>query len=152
MTQTCAFVDLQAQPTLVVRTRASVDRLPEVLGPAWGAIMAHAGAAGAQPVDAPFAAFHNSDMTDLDVEVGMTFDRALPGAGDVQPGGISAGRAAECVHVGPYAQLHTTYRALEAWIDAQGLKPTGPAYEFYVDDPGATPEAELRTRVVIPVG
>lgn len=151
MAQTCELVDLQARPTLVVRTRASVERLPEVLGPAWGAIMAYAGGAGAQPVDPPFVAYHNTDMADLDVEVGMTFDQALPGEGDVRPGGISAGRAAECIHVGPYTELRRTYEALEAWIDENGLQPSGPAYEFYLDDPGDTPEAELRTRVVLPV-
>lgn len=151
MAQSCELVDLEARPTLVVRTRSSVERLPEVLGPAWGAIMAHAGPAGAQPSDAPFVAYHNMDRDDLDVEVGMTFGQVLPGEGDVRPGGISAGRAVQCVHVGPYAELRSTYRAVEAWIARHELEPAGPAYEFYLDDPGETPEAELRTRVVLPV-
>jgi effector-binding domain-containing protein len=151
MAYTCELVDLRAQPALVVRTRTSVERLPEVLGPAWGAIMAIAGKAGAQPTDPPFVAYHNTDMQDLDVEIGMSFAQVVPGEGDVQAGGIAARRAVECVHVGPYAELHAAYRALEAWMAQHGLQPDGPAYEFYLNDPGETAATELRTRVVMPV-
>lgn len=98
MEASCELVERQATPTLVVRTRASVERLPEVLGPAWGSNMAVAAAAGAEPTDAPFAAFYDGDMHDLDVEVGSTVARPLAGEGDVQPGDIPAGRAVACVH------------------------------------------------------
>ena len=151
MDNSCELVEQQATPTLVVRTRTSVDRLPEVLGPSWGAIMAVAAAAGAQPTDAPFVAFHNADRQDLDVEIGFTFARPLTGEGDVQPGDIPAGRAVQCVHVGPFDQLRTTYRAIEAWMAERDLTSAGPAYEYYLDDPAETAPAEVRTRVVRPV-
>jgi effector-binding domain-containing protein len=151
MAHTFELVELQAQPTLVVRTRTSVERLPEVLGPTWGAIMAQAAGVGARPVGPPFVAYHNTDMQDLDVEVGMTFEQVVPGNGDVQPSGIPAVRAAAGIHVGPYAELGGTYRALEAWIAERGLAHAGPAYEFYLDDPAETPEPELQTRIVLPV-
>ncbi len=149
MDYTCELVDLHAQPTLVVRTRSSVEKLPEVLGPAWGAIMACAGKVGAEPTDPPFVAYHNTDMQDLDVEIGMVFDQVLPGEGDVHAHAIPASRAAECIHVGPYAELHAAYRALEAWMADHGHQAGGPAYEFYLNDPGETDAAELRTRVVM---
>ncbi len=151
MDYSCELVELHAQPTLVVRTRSSVERLPEVLGPAWGAIMACAGKAGAQPTEPPFVAYHNTDMQDLDVEIGMVFAQVVPGEGDVRAHAIPAIRAVECVHVGPYAELHAAYRALEAWMAEHGFQPGGPAYEFYVDDPGEVAESELRTRVLRPV-
>jgi hypothetical protein len=53
VTDLCELIDLQAQPTLVVRTRAPVARLPHVLGRAWGAIMARAARAGAEPSSPP---------------------------------------------------------------------------------------------------
>lgn len=151
MTLECEVVDLQAQPTLVVRARAAVERLPEVLGPAWAAILGHAGQAGAEPNSAPFVAYHNMDMKDLDLEIGFTFPRPLAGDENVQAGEVPAGKAAQCVHVGPYDQLRTTYQALEAWMSERGLKHAGPAYEYYLDDPQATPPGQLRTRVVLPV-
>ena len=125
--------------------------MPKVLGPAWGKVLAHSGTSGAAPSDAPFVAYHNWDTTDLDVEIGFTFERPLEGAGEVHAGEIGAGRAAQCIHEGPYARLRSTYQALEAWMQERGLEPTGPAYEFYLNDPQDTPEGELETRVVMPV-
>lgn len=61
MTYQCVLVERQARPTLSVRTRAAVERLPQVLGPAWGQVMACAGKAGAMPSDAPFVAYHGMD-------------------------------------------------------------------------------------------
>lgn len=80
MAYQCELVEQQARPTLAVRTRSAVERLPQVLGPAWGQVMACAGKAGATPSDAPYVAYHNMDMQDLDLEVGCTF--AQPQAGE----------------------------------------------------------------------
>lgn len=146
------LVDLPARPTLVVRTRAPIERLPQALGPAWGAVMACAGKAGALPVDAQFVAYHNMDMRDLDLEIGFVFERPLAGDGDVVAGEIPAGKAVQCIHVGPYDQLGATYRALEAWMAERGLQHAGPAFEYYLDDPQDTAPAELRTLVVLPMG
>lgn len=151
MEQRCELVDLVERPTLAVRTRTALERLPEVLGPAWGNVMAHAGKTGDAPSDAPFVAYHSWDSSDLDVEIGFTFVRPLEGDGEVQAGAIPEGRAAQCIHVGPYDRLRSTYQALEAWMQEHGLEPGGPAYEFYLNDPQGTPEGELQTRVVVPV-
>jgi effector-binding domain-containing protein len=145
------LIDQAAQPTLVVRRRAAVEQLPRVLGPAWGAVMACAGKVGAAPAEAPFAAFHNTDMQDLDVEIGFAFDRPLQGEGEVQASEIPAGRAVQCMHVGPFQQLGATYAAMHAWMAQQGLQHAGPSYEHYLDDPADTPMERVRTRVVIPV-
>lgn len=149
MAYTCELVRLHAKPTLVVRTRTSVERLPEVLGPAWGAVMACAVRVGAEPTDAPFVAYHNADMQDLDVEIGMAFAQVLPGEDEVRAHAIPASRAVACVHVGPYAELRAAYQALEAWMVDHGFQRGGPAYEFYLDDPAETAATDLRTRVVM---
>lgn len=144
-------VEQAQQPTLVVRTRASVDRIPEVLGPAWGSILACAGKAGAAPCGPPFVAYRNMNMQDLDLEIGLPFAQALAGEGDVRSAEIPAGRAVATVHVGPYDQLRAAYEAMEAWMAEHGHEPAGPAYEHYLSDPQETPEAELRTRILMPV-
>ena len=149
MAYTCELVDWQAQPALVVRTRAAVERLPQVLGPAWGRVMACAGKAGTTPSDAPFVAYHNMDMQDLDLEIGCTFAQPLAGEGDVVAGEIPASRAVQCLHVGPYDQVGAAYEALQAFIAAEGLQASGPAYEFYLNDPDEVPPAQLRTRVAM---
>lgn len=151
MKHQCELVDQKARPTLAVRTRTAMEQLPQVLGTAWGTVMAVAGRAGAEPVGPPFVAYHSVDMRDLDIEVGFTFARPVEGDGDVRAGEVPAGRAVACIHEGPYDQLHSTYRAIEDWMAERRLRHVGPAYEYYLNDPQGTPSAELQTRIVLPV-
>jgi hypothetical protein len=67
MNYQCELLDRSVQPTLAIRTRTAVQNLPQVLGQAYSAIMQYAGPLGAQPCGAPFVAYHNMDMKDLDV-------------------------------------------------------------------------------------
>ncbi|MFU8889202.1 MAG: GyrI-like domain-containing protein [Trueperaceae bacterium] len=69
------------------------------------------------------------------VEIGFAFERPLAGEGDVVASEIPAGRAVQCIHVGPFDQLGAAYGALEAWMAERGLEHGGPAFEVYLDDP-----------------
>lgn len=122
MAYPCELVEQRARPTLVVRTRSAVERLPEVLGSAWGAVMACAGRAGAAPSEAPFVTYYGMDMLDLDLEIGFAFDRPLTGDGEVRAGEIPAGRAVQCLRVAPYDQVGAAYDAVAAWMAERGLE------------------------------
>ena len=145
------LLDRPAQPALVVRTRTPASGLPQVIGQAYGAIMQHASQLGFQPSGAPFVAYYNMDMEDLDLEIGFPFEQKLAGKGNVLAGEIPGGKAAACLHVGPYDQLGAAYEALHKWMQANGHVPTGVAYEFYLNDPQTTLPAELQTQVVFPL-
>ena len=147
----CELLDRSAQPTLAIRTRAAVQNLPQVLGPAWGAIMQYAGSLGVLPSGAPFVAYHNMDMQDLDIEIGFPFAQELAGQGNIQAGAIPGGKAATCMHIGPYDQVGRAYDALQKWLEANSYLPAGVAYEFYLNDPQTTPPAELQTQVLFPL-
>ena len=151
MTYQFELRERQPQPTLVIRTRSSVQDMPQVLGQAWGAVMQYAGQAGHQPSGAPFVAYHNMDMQDLDLEIGFAFAQKLNGEGEVLAGEIPGGKAAGCVHVGPYDQLPATYSALMKWMEANGHTPCGAAYESYLNDPHNTPPEELQTDIFFPL-
>lgn len=147
----CELLDRPAQPTLVVRTRAPAQSLPQVVGQAYGAIMQYATQLGIQPSGAPFVAYYNMDLEDLDMEIGFPFAQKPTGKGDVLAGEIPGGIAAACLHIGPYNQLGAAYEALQKWMQANGYVPSGVAYEFYLNDPQATPPAELQTQLVFPL-
>jgi effector-binding domain-containing protein len=149
---TFELLDRPAQPALVIHTRASVRNLPQILGQAYGDIMRHAGQVGAQPSGAPFVAYRNMDMDDLDLEIGFPFAQPVAGGGQVLAGEIPGGQAVTCVHVGPYDELHAAYDALHDWMTENGHAPAGAAYEFYLNDPQTTPPAELRTQLLQPIG
>jgi effector-binding domain-containing protein len=151
MSYQCELVDRSAQPTLFIRTRTAVQDLPRVVGQAYGAIMQYAGSLGVQPCGAPFVAYHNMDMQDLDIEVGFPFAQELTGHGNIQVGGIPGGQAVTCMHIGPYDQVGGAYEAVQKWVEANSYIPVGVAYEFYLNDPQTTPPAELQTQVVFPL-
>ena len=151
MAHTCEIKQQAAQHTLVVRKHTAGSDLPAFFGAAYGAVMQYLGALGEAPVGPPFALYHNMDMQDLDLEIGFPFALPVGGGGEILAGEIPGGKAAGCLHVGPYDQVGAAYRALQKWIEAGGYTPSGVAYESYLNDPQTTPAAELQTQVVFPL-
>ncbi len=151
MSYQCELINRPAQPMLAIRTRSAVQNLSAVLGQAYDAVMQQASQQGAQPAGAPFVAYYNMDMQDLDIAAGFPFAQKLAGQGKVQAGEIPGGPAATCLHVGPYDQVGGAYEALQKWLQANGRETTGIAYEFYLNDPQVTPPAQLQTQVVFPL-
>ncbi len=151
MTYRCDTIDRPAQPALSIRTHSAVQDLPQVLGKAYGAIMQYLGELGVSPAGAPFVAYFNMDMQDLDMEIGFPVMQPLPGKGEVQASQIPAGKAATCLHTGPYPEIEHAYKALSAWVSEKGYTPTGVSYEFYLNDPQQTPPQELQTQILFPL-
>jgi len=151
MSYKCEVKEQTTQPTLAIRTRVSVQDLPQTLGEAYGAIAQYLGELGEQPAGPPFAAYHNMDMQNLDVEIGIPVSKKLAGRDDIQASEIPSGKAATCLHVGPYAEIEPAYTALSEWMKDNGYKATGVAYEIYLNDPEETPPQELQTQIVFPL-
>jgi len=139
------------QPVLSIRTRTSMKRLSDTIGVAYGRIMEYLTELGVQPSDAPFTAYHNMDMENLDVEMGFPVKQELPGQEDIQFRSIPAGKYASWIYTGPYSQMEQPYNEMFRWIEEHGYEPTGVYYEYYYNSPEETAESELLTRIVIPV-
>jgi effector-binding domain-containing protein len=151
MQNKCEFLEKPAQPVLSIRTRTTVDKLPQVLGYAYEAIMQYLGEIGEQPSDAPFAAYYNMDMQDLDIEAGFPVMKPIAGKGEIAGSEIPAGKQAVCIYKGPYSQCEAAYNDLTQWMQENGHIPVGTAYEFYLNSPEDTPESELLTRIMFPL-
>jgi effector-binding domain-containing protein len=151
MNAQCQIETRPAQPTVSVRTRTPVSEMAAIIGPLYGRIMAYVGEMGATPTGAPFVAYYNMDMADLDIEVGFPVDRALPSRGDLAAGVLPAGDYATCMHIGPYDQVGPAYNALTEFVQQQGRTPTGVAYEYYFNSPQDTAPEQLQTLVVFPL-
>ncbi len=145
-----ALLHLAEQPTLAIRARTPVEGLPALIGQSYGKISQYLQELGETMADMPFVGYHNLDMADLDVEIGFPLALPLTGRGDIQAGLHPAGYAVAGLHQGPYAEMGPLYQEMAAWIEANGLIPAGPAYEYYFNGPG-TPESALLTKVVMPV-
>jgi effector-binding domain-containing protein len=151
MSYECKVKEQPTQATLAIRTRVSVQDLPQVLGKAYGAIAQYLGELGEQPAGPPFVAYYNMDMQALDVEIGFPVSRQLSGKGDIQACEIPGGKVATCLYTGPYSDIEPAYNALSQWMKENGYEATGVAYEMYLNDPGQTPPQELQTQIVFPL-
>ncbi len=143
--------DREAQAVLSIRTRSSMENLPQTIGEAYGKIMQYMTELGIQPADAPFTAYYNMDMEDLDMEIGFPVSRQLQGRGDIEFREIPAGKYASCMYTGPYSQMEQPYNEMFKWMKDNGYEPKGICYEFYYNSPAEVPESELLTMIVMPV-
>ncbi len=151
MTYRCEIREQAAQPTLAIRTRTSVQDLPQLIGRCYGAIGAYLGLLGQCPAGAPYTAYYNMDMQDLDVELGFPVPMELPGKDEIKAGHIPGGKSAVVMYTGPYEKISAAYEALGKWVAEKGYEATGVSYEYYLSDPGETTPEDLQTLVMFPL-
>lgn len=148
MNEQYQILDQNEQPVLSIRVRTSVANLPKEIGKAYGAIGAYLEELGEAPADAPFTAYYNMDMDNLDVEMGFPVSKPLTGKGEIKASCVPAGKQASCMYKGTYEKMAPTYEALTAWVAEKGMEPTGIVYEYYYNAPGEVPDDELLTKIV----
>ena len=151
MTIECRVMEQPYQPTLSIRTRSAVEQLPQVLGSSFSEIISYLTELGETPAGPPYAAYYNMDMQNLDIEIGIPVARELPGQDKIQASGIPGGQVATCLHLGPYGAIEPAYKALSAWVAAEGLSVTGVAVETYLTDPPRTAPEQLQTQILFPL-
>lgn len=136
------------RPVLSMRSVTSVEKLPEAIGRALTTIAPYIAQLGGQHTDAPFVAYYNMDMQNLNVEIGFPVAAPLPGTGEIGAGSIPAGPKAVGWHKGSYQAMAATYDAMAAWMKEKGVEPTGVVYEYYHNSPMEVAESELLTKIV----
>jgi len=151
MSYPCELKDLPLQPVLSVHTHTAIQNLPQVMGEAYGAIMAYLTELGEFPSGAPFVTYYNMDMQDLDIAAGFPISKSLPGRDKIEYAEIPAGQYATCLYTGPYNEIGKGYDALVDWIKEHRLEPTGVAYEIYLNDPTQTHPDNLLTEIRFPI-
>lgn len=144
------MIKQSAQPTLYIRTRVPMEKLTEAFDTSFARIISYLSELGLQPSSAPYAAYHNDDMADLDVEMGFPVPGPVQGKGEIQAGEIlAAEKAVSIMHKGSYATLDKSYEQIYRYIAENQLEISGPHYDFYISNPEQTPEDELLTNTVI---
>ncbi|WP_424357719.1 GyrI-like domain-containing protein [Methanocella sp. MCL-LM] len=148
---TCEIKEMPVQQALTIRTRTSVQDLPQVVGQCFGSVAGYLGELGEQPAGAPFVAYYNMDMADLDVDIGFPVSKKFEGKGDIKPTAIPGGKTGTCFYTGPYQELASAYDALTKIVTEKGLEPTGIVYEMYYHSPMDTEPSKLQTLILFPL-
>lgn len=147
----CEAVHQPAQPVLSIRSRTSIQSLPQLIGEACNRIFGYLGELNENPAGDLFTAYYNLDMENLDVEIGFPVARLLAGKEEIQSRMIPEGRVATCLYTGPYEKMEPAYAAITEWIKANGYEATGIVYEYYLNGPGDTTPEGYQTRIVFPL-
>jgi len=140
------------QDTAVVHITTEPKGIGQAMGEALPKAFAAIARSGGHPVGPPFTKYTTYSETSVEFEAGVPVDTPFAGAGDVVPGELGGCEAAVAMHLGPYDTIGTTYRALQAWIEGQGRRPSTVMWERYLSNPDTEPDpATWRTEVVWPV-
>jgi len=144
-------VEQKTQPVAAIKIKTSIDKLPKIIGESYMKIMAYLDEIGEKPVDAPYAAYYNMDMQNLEVELGFPVSKEIPRKDDIMPGRIPAGKMVTTLYKGPYSGMEKVYNDLFKWLGEKGYEASGVYYEYYFNSPMEVPESELLTKIVIPL-
>ncbi|HAG11389.1 MAG TPA: AraC family transcriptional regulator [Desulfotomaculum sp.] len=139
------------QPILFIKAKTSLEGLQKIIGESYTKIIAYLTELGEQPAFAPFTAYYNLDMQNLEVELGFPVAKQLPGKEEILSGQIPPGRVISCVYKGSYAGMEKLYTEMFEWIAEHGYEFLGVFYEYYLNSPMEVPESELLTRIDLPI-
>lgn len=147
MKYVCQVTNESKQAVLSIRTTSSVENLPQILGACFSQIMGYMQQEGVEMSGAPFTAYYNMDMNNLDIEVGVPIGSEVKGEGTIKCNYIPSGKYISTLHIGSYSQIEPAYNALGKYMEEHNFVATGVAYEFYLNDPVEIPEERLETRI-----
>jgi effector-binding domain-containing protein len=144
------IVELQEQPTAVVREQVPMSALPEFFGRAHAAVSAAMEAQKVQPTGPPFALYRGMPTEIVDVAAGSSVTTTVAAVNGVRAGISPACRAVQATQVGSYDTLGTTYEAVKQRMNEEGLRASDDVWEYYLSDRSTDPTT-WRTLVVWPV-
>ncbi len=158
------FADLQVEETtvpsvLVAYVEATSGKDDQEIAAAIGSGYARVGAflatRGLKQAAPPITINRKWDDSGYEFDAAIPVDRTpegeIPADSPVKIKSTYTGTALVATHKGPYRGMRSTYDKLFAYSKARGYAENGAPWDEYVSDPGSTPEADLVTRIYLPV-
>ena len=128
MTYNVRIEQISSLPLAVVRRRASLGELSQVVpaacGTVWNVVRSQKITGAGRHI-----ALYLDDQINL--EVGVELDAPFPGHGEVVGSATPGGAVATVAHFGPYHQLHEAHKAICLWCANHGYTLAGPNWEIY---------------------
>lgn len=148
--------EVQPQPILFIRRRAARAELPSLFAECFGKLFGHCMQAGHAIAGNPMARYVETGQGLLTVDSIVPLLAPVSGAtseeGEMEAGELQGGMVAFTVHSGPYDKLVDVYPEIERWMEANGVRPNGAPWEWYVTDPAAHPDpSDWKTEIFWPI-
>ena len=112
----------QAQPYLGIRTSVKVKEIGRVLPPLHSQIADWMELRGIQPSGALFFRYLVIGLEELEMEVGVPVEKAVPGQGVIRAEALPAGCYAILLHTGPFSGLRDATQSLLEWAEKKGIE------------------------------
>jgi effector-binding domain-containing protein len=143
---------LPQQHYLYVDRSAAITakEIGDAMASGFGEVFGFVQGKGITPLSMPMAVYMEmptSNQMAFRAGVFVNAEDAERAEGAIKAAAMPAGDVFTTTHVGPYASLNQTHRALWDHMESPGAVKAMPVWEVYVDDPTTTPEAQLRTEV-----
>jgi effector-binding domain-containing protein len=145
-------VDLKEQPTLVVRRKARISEVGQILARDLPKIFRYITETGGQIAGAPFTRDLSFENGVFEFEAGLPVASPMPGTEEFVPSKLDGGRFATTSHFGAYERLSDAHAAIVAWLKANAMPVQFPRWDQYVSDPAATTPDKVETRIFYPIG
>jgi len=144
---------VSAQQVLVIRERAPLEKMSEVIPAAFEAIARYLHERGLEPVGPPTTICPYADEAGMvDVENAWTVDCEVPESGRIEAATLPACTVLAHKHRGHYKELDRSYRALQTLVEEEGLTVAGEPREIYWSDPEKVADpADWVTEIQFPI-
>ncbi len=134
------------QPVAVVRRRASLQQLAQVVPAACGTVWTVLRSQQVAGAGRHVAIYRDCQ---INLEVGADVAQPFAGHGEVVGSTTPSGLVATTTHYGPYQRLSEAHEAIRQWCASQGYTLAGPNWEVYghwTDECNSDP-SKIRTDV-----
>jgi effector-binding domain-containing protein len=148
----CELLTLAPRSVLVMSFRSTAAELPRGFFHRYASMTRYALEHGQPPASAPFAIYENNDGNAADVEAGFTIAADIESSASMLVKHLPGATVAALTHRGAYSDIEPSYFRLLEWMHDSGLRRAGRFMEVYLNSPVDTPDGELLTQIMVPVG
>jgi effector-binding domain-containing protein len=146
-------INLYEQPeqhVLSIRKTIQFCDFPNIAQQAYEQITEYARQKNLLFSDCPFVCYHNSDLDNLDVEMGFPVAKPVSGKDEIKGHTFPVQKVASGIFLGAFEETDPLMLEIMQWINAHGYEQQGSIFNYYLND-GDRPATEQLTKIVIPV-
>ncbi len=138
------------QHVLSIRKTIKFSDFPNIAQQAYEQIEAYVKQKSLLVSDCPFVCYHNSDLENLDVEMGFPVAKQVSGNGEIKGHTFPVQKVVLGIFLGAFEETDPLMLEILQWIKTHGYEQQGSIFNYYLND-GDRPASEQLTKIVIPV-
>jgi effector-binding domain-containing protein len=144
--------EVPAQPVLVIRERAPLEKMSEVIPAAYAELETYMRELGVKPTGPPITVCPYADDEGMvAIQNSFPVEDGVSGRDRIEAMTLPACTVLAFEHRGHYKELDRSYRALVAFAEEEGLETAGEPREIYWTSPEELPPDEWRTEIQFPI-